>query len=81
MRNGQSKKFLVYVEWVKQYMKSHNRISYLLAKQKHVEIIGDIKSSRAWSNFSNRVRTRLNLNYLQDKSKPKGDLQHYWVKK
>ena len=81
MRNNQSKKFLIYIEWLAKYMKTHDRISYVLSKQKHVEIIGIIKSQRAWSCFSRRVRTRLNLEYFKDKSKPLGDLQHFWIKK
>ena len=80
MKNRQSKKFLLYVDWVQEYFESHDKVSYLTAKEKHREIIGKIKSSRAWNNFSSRVRRRANLNYLKDKSKPKGDLQHYWVK-
>ena len=52
MRNNQSKKFLLYIKWVTEYMKTHDRISYLLAKQKYTQLIGEIKSSRAWSHFS-----------------------------
>jgi len=81
MKNGRSKTFLKYVDWVENYMKSNDRISYLIAKEKHRELIGKIKSPRAWSNFSSRVRKRMELDYLEDKSQPKGDLQYYWVKK
>ena len=81
MRNKQSKKFLLYIKWVTEYMKTHDRISYLLAKQKHTQLIAEIKSSRTWSHFSRRVRARVHLDYLWDRSKPKGDAQHFWIKK
>ncbi len=65
MKNKQSVQFLKYCDWVANYVTSHTKISYKLAKEKHVEIIGAMKSPRAWSNFSGRVRKRINLDYLK----------------
>ena len=80
MKNKRSKRFLNYIDWVAVHMRDHERISYALAKQKHIEIIGEIKSTRAWSNFSNRVRERTKLQYFEDKSLPKGDVRYFWTK-
>ena len=65
MKNKQSVQFLKYCDWVANYVTSHTKISYKLAKEKHVEIIGAMKSPRAWSNFSGRVGKRINLDYLK----------------
>ena len=74
-----SRRFVSYLEWTKEFLQTHSKVPFDIAKKQHKELIGTIKPG-VWSKFSLRVRKRLNLDTtIERKGKAKLIKLYAWV--
>ena len=76
MKTQKSKKFLRYLNWVQEYLQTNSSVPYEIAKKQHKELIGPIGK---WSNFSKRVRVRLDL--ITKSVKNSEGISYMWIRK
>ena len=79
-------KFQVMISWVEEQLSSNDSILNDVAKEKYVQLFGELSSQKAWSTVSRRIRRRLSLKCSCERLEENGNVKqvfswHKWFLK